>query len=464
MDEVLKQDGWGALAIAGSFLALLTLAEFWRYWKNPPVEWTRKLVHIGGGIIALVLPVFVSSHWTVLVLSASMGLLFVATKAFGWLPSVHAVERKSRGAEYYPLVIYLLFLLAASEPWKYVVAVLNLAVADAFAAIIGKRFGRLRFEVADQHKSLEGCLAFFIASFCVTFSPMLWCDPLADSPSRMTHYFLAATLIGLLATCFEAVSQRGQDNLWIPLGVLLVLTKTFQTDVSDLWIQNVSFLAILVVVSVVTGFSRTFNLAGALIFCLASYGCWAMGSFDWAMPIFVGFFVYVAVTRWFKPPWHLQIRAVTASVFVPFVFLAAANIAIQYEEFGWYRFFYGPFLAAAAVSLTQAVVNVAIFQAHQKALGRLKSFLFALVSGVLIGTLFVILTVARSSLPNGWTGLMLIATVTLVASSGFYLNQPANPETGTTGWLCRRMGLNLIAGLAIAALQWWRWASSWNPS
>ncbi|MBL8888755.1 MAG: hypothetical protein JNL67_02170 [Planctomycetaceae bacterium] len=456
---VSENDLFGGMIISAAFLSLLLLAEGWRYFWRPPTEYTRKLVHAGGGLIALGLPLFVTSHWVALILSVSMGLLLVVSKRMGWLASVHAIERQSRGAEYYPVVIYLLFVLAASEPWKYVAAVLNLAVADASAAMIGKRFGRIKYRVAGQHKSLEGSFAFYVASFLMTIGPLFWWSPLRDTPDEWLHYLLAANLIALLVTCFEAVSQDGQDNLWIPMGALLVLTKTFQTDVTDLWVQNASFVGILVVASVVARFSRTFELAGVLIFCLSSYGCWAMGSFDWALPIFVGFFVYVGVCSWLQTTWSLQIRAVTWSVIVPFIILAIGNIAIQYQNWETYRFLYGPFLAAATLALVQAVVNVCVFSIPGS------SLLFRvaqagcgsiLVSGLLLGVLW-----GRGVVPDWWSATTMLGVVVIMAAFSAWLNTAANPETVGHLWFARRALLNLTAAGWIAVAQWQSLSATW---
>ncbi|MDP1563866.1 MAG: hypothetical protein Q8M16_21000 [Pirellulaceae bacterium] len=457
-----SQDLTGASIIASAFLALLACAEAWRYWFKPPTEYTRKLVHAGGGLIALGLPLLVSSHWVVLILAAGMGLLFVASKRFGFLASVHAIERKSRGAEYYPVVIYLLFVLAAGEPWKYVAAVLNLAVADASAAMIGKRFGRIKYRVANQYKSLEGSIAFYIASFVVTFGPMLWWNPLRETPGAWLHYFLAAHLLALLVTCFEAVSQDGQDNLWIPLGALFVLTKTFQTDVADLWVQNLSFAGILLVAMAVARYSRTFEMAGVLIFCLSSYGCWAMGSFDWALPIFIGFFFYVGVCSWLQTTWGLQIRAVTWAVIVPFAILAVANISIQYEAWDTYRFMYGPFLAAAILALTQAVVNVWICSTSQpSAFVRVAqaSCGAVLISGVLLGVLW-----GRGVVPDVESAMVLLGVVTSLAVLSAVFNRAANPETVQHLWFARRALLNAVAAGLLAATQWQGISSIWSAT
>lgn len=456
-----SQDLTGASIIASAFLALLVCAEAWRFWFQPPTEHTRKLVHAGGGLIALGLPLLVSSHWMVLILAVGMGLLFVASKRFGFLASVHAIERKSRGAEYYPVVIYVLFVLASGEPWKYVAAVLNLAVADASAAMVGKRFGRIKYRVASQYKSLEGSIAFYIASFVVTFGPMLWWHPLRETPNAWLHYFLAAHLLALLVTCFEAVAQDGQDNLWIPLGALLVLTKTFQTDIADLWVQNLSFAGILLVATAVARYSRTFEFAGVLIFCLSSYGCWAMGSFDWALPIFIGFFVYVGVCGWLQTTWGLQIRAVTWAVIIPFAILAVANISIQYEAWDTYRFMYGPFLAAATLALVQAVSNVCACSLVTSNRASWLTVIHGVWIALLIGSLFVIVLNLRGVVPNAVSAAWLLGIVASLSLFSSMANTAANPETVGNRWFARRACWNVIAAVLMAALQWLQLTRIW---
>ncbi|RME13215.1 MAG: phosphatidate cytidylyltransferase, partial [Aquificota bacterium] len=59
------------------------------------------------------------------------------------------------------LGIFLVFILFGREP--AIVSVVVLAVGDAFASIVGIRYGRRRI----GERSLEGTLAFFLSSFLV---------------------------------------------------------------------------------------------------------------------------------------------------------------------------------------------------------------------------------------------------------------------------------------------------------
>ena len=102
----------GAAILAAVFLCLLVIAELWRRFGTPKPEWTRKLVHLGGGIACLFFPFLVQSPWVVLALALPLTGLFVAGGRFGFLQSLHGIGRRSRGAEYYPLSVFLVFLIA----------------------------------------------------------------------------------------------------------------------------------------------------------------------------------------------------------------------------------------------------------------------------------------------------------------------------------------------------------------
>ena len=456
---------YSGLLIGTSFLALLGIAEFCRYRLNWSVEWTRKLVHFGGGLICLSFPYLLTSHWIVLALASSMAVLFLASRRLGWLQSVHGIERSSRGSEYYPVVIYILFLLAGSMAWKYVICVLVLSVADSAAAIVGTRIGRLKFRVEDEQKSIEGSLAFFLSTLIVVLVPLLYFQPAIETlVAPYWHYTLASILIAALVTGFEAVSNKGRDNLFIPLGTLLVLTKTFQTDAADLARQNVSFLLIVLSIVTLSKLSRTFHTGGALVLCLASYGCWAMGSFDWALPVFIGYGLYVLVTMSSNFPWQLTIRPVVMNALVPFAILAIGNIGLNYGAPDVTQFCFGPFLAACCVSLAQAIFNVSMARLKGRgaaeSLGR-QVMIVAFLSAVFCFLLLTMPLVWRMAFYQmstlAWIGGSVIGMSLL---SAVFVGA-AIPSEAPTSWYYRRMAISALAGGLIAGLQLIQWSEIW---
>ena len=436
--------------IAVCFTGLIVAAELWKAFRNPPREWTRKLVHFGGGIVCLSLPFVIHSHWVVLVLAAGMAAIFMVSKRMQLLKSIHGVDRPTAGTEFYPVVIYLLFVLCRSVEWKFLICVLVLAVSDSAASLVGKRFGRLRFAIEDECKSVEGSAAFFAVTFAVVFVPLLIWEPLGNVPTATWHYVLAASLIGLLVMCVELISLRGMDNLWVPLGTLLVLTKTMQTDVYDLSFQNVSFLAILITVIGSSFASRTFNVGGAITLCLSSYGCWAMGSFDWALPVFVGFGFYLVFSCLAKSTWKLRVRPVLYSLLPPFLILAMANVLLNVDRLDGYRFLFVPFLAAVSVALAQACTNLIVWKFRSK---RTQRFVASGLIAILISLVLNGPAVFRGTIVAWPTlGLITIAVLAISQLSGCVMTS-LPPGEAPKRWLWMRMGLTTLAFAIVVLLE-----------
>lgn len=453
--------------IALAFLVLIGLAEWVFARFQVEVEWTRKLVHLGGGAVCLAIPFLIESHWVVLVLAVSMGLIFSLSRRWNLLRSIHSVARKSKGTEYYPLAVYLLFLLCAGQPWKFVICMLTLAVSDTVAALVGSRLGRIRFSIEAESKSLEGALAFFLATFVVVFVPLLIWNPLAIdgsdplSPSWTVHYLLSACLIGLLVMCFELVSLQGRDNLFVPLGTWLVLTKTLMTDQADLVLQNVSFSGILLVLISVSILSNSFNIGGAIVVCLAAYGCWAMGSIDWAAPLFSGFAIYVLADLFTKLPWRITVRPATYMLIVPVIIMAMGNIFLNVDRKDLTDFCYGPFLCAGVVALAQAIQNVTLWKYRRNAS---RARIWAIVTGPACFLIIYWFAIFRQGIVD-WQTLALNGLVAVsVARLSLRLIPTIPPRDAPPTWFRLRAALSLLAALLVALMQWMVWCSIWHPA
>lgn len=280
-----------AAAVGGLFLLLFAAAEVWRRWARPPVEWTRKSVHIGGGMVALAFPWIFSSHWTVLGLGVAFGLILWGTRKLGLLGSVHGVERRSEGGLYYPVAIYLLFLIGADTPVFYLISLLALVLSDAFAALLGTAYGRHTYRVETDQRSVEGSAVFFFTTFLGVHLPLLL---LTDVGRAAT--VLVAVQIALLVTFLEAVSLRGNDNLIVPIATYYLLAKLTPHTSSFIAGQLLAQLLILAAIGWLAWRSRLLTVSGALAATLFFYGALALGGVVWvvapavAIAVFLGFY------------------------------------------------------------------------------------------------------------------------------------------------------------------------------
>lgn len=453
MSQALQHDLIGAATLSGLFLAFLVAAELWRRLGDPPAEWTRKLVHLGGGVSCLLFPVLVESPWIVLVLAAMMTALFALAKWFGGLASLHAVERSSRGAEYYPLAIFLVLLLAGDRYWLYVAAVLVLAVADAFAALVGSRYGRVSYGVEDgDRKTLEGSVFFFLIAFLAMHLPMLL---MSDLPRALC--VLAATLVAVLVTGFEAISLRGADNLFVPLAVVVILGKLSTKPLSEVSFQTVSLLAICAGVALLVRRLPYFNVGGTIAVVLYAYGTWSLGSWQWALPVFAGLAVYLLMwgtvpAAAARPP-RIRVRRVARALLAPFLVLVVANALAAYEAL------FGAYLGVSAAVLALGLVDP--LSRLRRTTGGRRGRIAAMATAVACATVLLPAWLVQRGVP--WTAPAIVALLVLTATwAGTRL------EGGTDGgpaddWTAARFLLGLAVGGAVLALELTALTASWGP-
>jgi len=95
-------------------------------------------------------------------------------------------------------------------------AIFTLAIADPLSAIIGIRFGKRKLV---PNKSLEGSIAFLVATFCCL------CYVLIEAEGDFTWQIgVAAFLVSFCCAVFEMFPLKVDDNLTIPLFTAFTLS------------------------------------------------------------------------------------------------------------------------------------------------------------------------------------------------------------------------------------------------
>lgn len=93
-------------------------------------------------------------------------------------------------------------------------AIYVLAFADPLSAIIGIRFGKTRVV---KHKTLEGSLAFFLTTFLVISTVF------SLSGTHGWQLWSMSLSVAFIASCFEMIPLKIDDNLTIPLFTAFIL-------------------------------------------------------------------------------------------------------------------------------------------------------------------------------------------------------------------------------------------------
>jgi len=202
-----------------ALLGVMLLAEAAYRFLHLPTEWTRKIAHVGAGIVALTYPKYIENHWIVLGLTLSFTLILFISKKQRIFPSIFAVERKSSGELFFVWSTWLLFLLyktTGNELYFYLPFVI-VVFADPAAALVGQSFPIKHYTIKGHQKSLGGSLTFLLISLFLTifFFPA---DHFEDA-----YFWLFAIIFALIMTIVESVSFKGVDNISIPLAAIILL-------------------------------------------------------------------------------------------------------------------------------------------------------------------------------------------------------------------------------------------------
>ena len=269
---------WAGIVLVLSTLgALMVGARAFQRVCAPHPELVRKILHLGMGLLALSLPWLFASPRPVLVLVAlgvlgMLGLRVAPPLKAGLGSVIHGVRRPSLGEVYFPLGVGAIFLLSRGDRVLFGIPTLILALSDAAAALIGIRYGQLRYSTAEGDKSAEGSLAFFTVALLITYILLL----LFTGTGRANSLLIALSL-ALLVMLVEALSRGGLDNLLIPLGGFVLLKTYLPMDVPHL----AACLAVTVILVALVLFWRRTTLSDsahagrfARRRCLLSLGGW----------------------------------------------------------------------------------------------------------------------------------------------------------------------------------------------
>lgn len=203
------------LSVLAVFVILMVSELGWRKgWLKD--EFGRKFVHILVGSFVAFWPFFMT--WNEIRLLSLAFLVVVAISGrLKIFKAIHSVQRPTFGEFCFALVVGLLTFVSHSKG-VYAAALLQMSLADGFAAVVGTRFGRGNtYHIFSHAKSVLGTITFILIS-----------------ASLLTGYALFSTVglaagyivFGALASAaIENIAPLGLDNLVVPLFVGLFLSN-----------------------------------------------------------------------------------------------------------------------------------------------------------------------------------------------------------------------------------------------
>ena len=171
-------------------------------------EFNRKFVHISVGSFIAFWP-FLISWQDIRVISLAFVVVVILSRKWNIFKGIHSVVRPTIGEVMFAAAVGGLTYLT-NDKWIYLIAILQMSLADGVAAMIGTNFGKKNsYRVFGQIKSIIGSLGFFVSSFVLLIIYGLL------SAVQLPAYLIIN--FSLFLTLIENVGIFGLDNLLVPI-------------------------------------------------------------------------------------------------------------------------------------------------------------------------------------------------------------------------------------------------------
>jgi len=218
-------DWLGFLISLVYIFGLIGLAEILRRRRGYSSDFTRKVIHIGVGMLAWALPFLFNEPWLFMVACVGFMVINLLDWRFGFFAAMSSSSRSNLGTVYFPLAAAVVAYVYWDTPPIMVAALMPLTWGDGLAPVIGKLYGKHTYEIKGTTRSLEGSIGFFFAALAATWLA-LWIIP--GSPALTpAEAFLPALIVSFFTAIVEAVTIWGLDNLTVTATAMIILSIWF---------------------------------------------------------------------------------------------------------------------------------------------------------------------------------------------------------------------------------------------
>jgi len=284
-------DIYFSLIFLGLLFALLFIIDAFYKKRIYSHFFLRKFVHIIVGVMVVLASFFLKSSIPIVSISflfALINFISIQNKKF---TSIHG-EDKSYGTVYYPLAILVLALLFWDDHLiLFQTTTLIMAISDAAAAIIGKKFGPNKFQLIKDNKSFIGSAAMFFSTFIVVFLMLM-----LNIEIGLIELILISISIGLVSVASELLSTNGSDNLTVPIFSALFLF-VFLTD-TIIFNQLILGIVLSLLLAIISGKLKYLSHSGAVATFLLGSVVFGLGGVPYAIPI-LAFFILSSLLSFF---------------------------------------------------------------------------------------------------------------------------------------------------------------------
>jgi phytol kinase len=193
---------------------LLILVEVLKRKSFISNDLSRRLAHIGAGVINIVAPLFVS-HVAIIIVNVLFAGLLLVGRNTDYFSSIQTTNRKTYGDVYFPLgIIAAAVVLLPDNVTAFQYGVAIMGISDALAGFVGERWGRKAVSIFNNPKTLLGALVFYVSSLVITFI-------------LVPQFLPVVFILPLILTIVEFFLVFGLDNLMLPIVAGLLFLNFF---------------------------------------------------------------------------------------------------------------------------------------------------------------------------------------------------------------------------------------------
>ncbi len=192
---------------------------------------SRKFLHIMIGNLPFIIPFFSYNSFPLnfpfLVSAPFILVTFLASpcsaskRVYEKMKGLSDITEEGHqlGLVFYAVSYSLLALFFSAEPYIIAAGVLPMAYGDAFAALVGEKYGKRHYHVFAK-KSLEGSITMFLVSFISFAVSLLFFSALYSF--QISNLVLASLGVASVAALAEGLSPLGFDNITVPILSALI--------------------------------------------------------------------------------------------------------------------------------------------------------------------------------------------------------------------------------------------------
>ncbi|PIE79516.1 MAG: hypothetical protein CSA11_11840 [Chloroflexi bacterium] len=210
----------GVIIATVYIFVIIGLAELLRKWRGYSSNFTRKVIHIGVGMMSWGLIFVFTSPWPFIIMCLLFAVFLYLDFRFGFFPAMASQDKNNMGTVYFPIASAVVVFVFWELPPLMVAALMPLTWGDGLAPVVGRAYGKRSYFIANHKRTVEGSLGFFVFGFLFTWLA-LWIMPgMPDITPLAT--IVSALVVMVAATLVEAVSIWGIDNLTITAVAILI--------------------------------------------------------------------------------------------------------------------------------------------------------------------------------------------------------------------------------------------------